>query len=66
MFVILYFISFAIIAGGAFALMYYNLKTIYWGARPRKHPEAPAIGEQVMYVNLERERLEQLLDKDPG
>ena len=66
MYVILYFISFAIIAGGAFALMYYNLKSIYWGARPRKHPEAPAIGEEVMYVDLERERLEQLLDKDPG
>ncbi len=46
--------------------MYYNLKSIYWGARPRKHPEAPAVGEEVMYVDLERERLEQLLDKDPG
>jgi hypothetical protein len=66
MFVILYFICFAAIAGGAFALMYYNLKSIYWGARPRKHPEAPAVGEEVMYVDLERERLEQLLDKDPG
>ena len=64
--VVTYFVCFATIAGGAFALMYYNLKSIYWGARPRKHPEAPAVGEEVMYVDLERERLEQLLDKDPG
>ena len=40
-------------------------KLTYWGARPRKHPEAPALGEQVMYVNLERERLKQLLNKSP-
>ena len=64
MYATFYFISFAIIAGGAFALMWYNLKSIYWGARPRKHPEAPALGEKVMYVDLERERLEQLLNKE--
>ena len=44
----LYFTCFAIIAGGAFALMYYNLKSIYWGARSRKHPEAPQLGEEVL------------------
>ena len=45
--------------------MWYNMKTIYWGARPRKHPEAPLPGEQVMYVDLEKERLEKLIDKEP-
>ena len=58
--VFLYFTCFAIIAGGAFALMYYNLKSIYWGARSRKHPEAPQLGEEVMYVDLSREKLEKL------
>jgi hypothetical protein len=64
-FVILYFACFAAIAGGAFALMYYNLKSMYWGALPRKHPEAPKVGEEVMYVDLQKERLEKLLDKEP-
>ena len=61
--VFIYFICFASIAGGAFALMYYNLKSIYWGSRPRKHPEAPKLGEEVMYVDLTREKLENLINK---
>lgn len=66
MFVVLYFTCFALIAGGAFALMWYNLKSLDW-EKPRKakHPEAPEPGEEVMYVNLEKERLEKLLDKEP-
>ncbi len=44
--------------------MYYNLKSIYWGARPRRHPEAPQIGEEVMYVDLTREKLEDLYKQD--
>jgi hypothetical protein len=28
----------------------------------RTHPEAPAAGEEVMYVDLKRERLEKLLN----
>ena len=31
--------------------------------KPR-HPEAPAPGEEVMYVDLSREKLEDLYDKD--
>lgn len=27
-----------------------------------RHPEAPQAGEEVMYVDLEREKLERLLD----
>ena len=28
--------------------------------KPKRHPEAPKEGEEVMYVNLDRERLENL------
>jgi len=61
-FVLLYFACFAVIAGGAFALMWYNMKSIYWGALPRKHPEAPKVGEEVLYVDLEKEKLEKLYE----
>jgi len=30
------------------------------GARPRRHPEAPEPGEEVLYIDLSRERLEEL------
>jgi hypothetical protein len=31
--------------------------------KPR-HPEAPALGDEVMYVDLSRERLEELYSED--
>jgi hypothetical protein len=58
--VFLYFTCFACIAGGAFALMWSNVQSIYWGTPQTKHPEAPEQGEEVMYVDLSRERLEDL------
>lgn len=62
LFTLVYFVAFAVIAGGAFALMTQNLRGIdQVPARPRRrHPEAPAPGEPVMVVDLARERLEQL------
>lgn len=61
-----YLIFFALIAGGAFALMSQNLR----GAAPlasrrnvpspKRHPEAPEPGDAVLYVDLSRERLEEL------
>ena len=60
---ILYFTLFAVIAGGAFAMMWANVQSINKEMRtPRKpqHPEAPKDGEEVMYVDLNRERLENL------
>ena len=60
---ILYFTFFAIIAGGAFAMMWANIQSINKEMRtPRKpqHPEAPKEGEEVMYVDLNRDRLENL------
>jgi hypothetical protein len=62
-----YLICFAVIAGGAFALMNQNLRGSAQlassqtnGSRPRRHPEAPEPGEEVLYVDLSRERLEDL------
>ena len=66
MFALLYFICFALIAGGAFALMWGNIQSINKlmdnpPPKPR-HPEAPEPGETVMYVDLEREKLEKLIE----
>ena len=62
-----YLIFFALIAGGAFALMNQNLRgsaamasAQRSGSRPRRHPEAPEPGDEVLYVDLSRERLEAL------
>jgi hypothetical protein len=61
-----YLIFFALIAGGAFALMNQNLRSSApltsqkRGSSPRRHPEAPEPGDEVLYVDLSRERLEQL------
>ena len=64
LYVVIYFTSFALIAGGAFALMWQNLQTLNYSAAsvPVRHPEAPEPGEEVMYVDLNREKLERLLD----
>lgn len=59
----LYFVCFACIAGGAFALMWNNLQSLtyeYRSAPKPRHPEAPEAGEELMYVDLSRERLEEI------
>ena len=58
----LYFICFALIAGGAFAMMWANIQSINVEMnRPKpRHPEAPQAGEELMYVDLSREKLEDL------
>lgn len=61
-----YFTFFAIIAGSAFAMMWSNIKSINEEMnKPRrnKHPEAPEVGDELLYVNLDRERLEDLYSK---
>jgi len=64
--VTLYFICFALIAGGAFAMMWSNIQSINVEMNKPKprHPEAPEPGEELMYVDLSRERLEDLYKKD--
>jgi hypothetical protein len=61
--VIIYFTLFALIAGGAFAMMWANVQSINKEMRkPKKpqHPEAPKEGDELLYVDLTKERLENL------
>ncbi|MCX5946415.1 MAG: hypothetical protein NTZ53_14200 [Cyanobacteria bacterium] len=65
-----YLICFAVIAGGAFALMTQNLRRTpipivarSQGLRRPRHPEAPQPGEELLYVDLSRERLEALYEQ---
>jgi hypothetical protein len=63
---LLYFICFAAIGGGAFAMMWSNIQSINIEMRtpPQpKHPEAPKEGDELMYVDLSREKLENLYNK---
>ncbi|MCP9801546.1 hypothetical protein [Synechococcus sp. RedBA-s] len=58
---LLYMVCFAVILGGAFALMTQTLRSGQQVPAPRRrHPEAPNPGEEVMVIDLSRERLEQL------
>ena len=63
----IYLICYAVIGGGAFTLMTHNLRQAPpapaprpQGSRRARHPEAPEPGEEVLYVDLSRERLEAL------
>ena len=62
--VFFYFVCFAVIAGAAFAMMWGNIQSINQEMNKPKpkprHPEAPAAGEEVMYVDLSRDKLEDL------
>tara|TARA_A100001035_G_scaffold210568_1_gene170438 strand:- start:490 stop:702 length:213 start_codon:yes stop_codon:yes gene_type:complete len=65
--VFVYGVCFSLIAGGAFALMFSNLRDInkMMDEPPkRKHPEAPEPGDEVMYVDLSRDKLEDLYNQD--
>ncbi len=61
-FFLIYFICFALIAGAAFAMMWSNIQSINVEMNKPKprHPEAPDPGDEVMYVDLSREKLENL------
>ena len=61
--VFLYFVCFAAIGGAAFAMMWSNIQSINIGmSKPPKpkHPEAPEAGDELMYVDFSREKLENL------
>jgi len=75
-FVTIYFICFALIAGGAFAMMWSNIRLINAHLdkpKPVQHPEAPEPGTEVMYVDVstmnkqefndQKARLENLFEK---
>ena len=64
--VFVYGVCFSLIAGGAFALMWSNVQSVnkMMDELPKpRHPEAPEPGEQVMYVDLSRDKLEDLYNK---
>ena len=56
-FVTIYFVAFALIAGGAFAMMWANVRSITKEMdKPKpRHPEAPQPGDEVMYVDVSRQ-----------
>ena len=66
--VFVYGVCFSLIAGGAFALMWSNVRDInnvMDQPKPKpRHPEAPNPGDEVMYVDLSKERLENLYKRD--
>ena len=64
--VFFYFVCFAGIAGAAFAMMWSNIQSINveMNKPKQRHPEAPAPGDEVMYVDLSREKLEKLYDEE--
>jgi hypothetical protein len=62
-----YFVCFAIIAGAAFAMMWSNVRDInkMMDEPPKpRHPEAPEPGDEVMYVDLTKDKLERLYNQD--
>ena len=63
--VFVYGVCFALIGGAAFAMMWANIMSITQPLpKRRRHPEAPEAGEEVMYIDLSREKLEDLYNKD--
>ena len=65
-FAIIYFIFFALIAGGAFAMMWSNIQSINKAMdKPikRKHPEAPEPGDEVMYVDVSNMNSKEFADQ---
>ncbi len=63
---LIYFTLFALITGSAFAMMWGNIQFINEEMRrPKKpqHPEAPKEGDELIYVDLNKERLENLYNK---
>mgnify|MGYP003326777280 CR=1 FL=1 len=64
--VFFYFLCFGIIAGASFAMMWSNIQSINVEMnkpKPRP-PAAPAPGDEVLYVDLTKERLENLYKED--
>ena len=59
-FVTIYFICFALIAVGAFAMMWANVRSITKEMdKPKpRHPEAPQPGDEVMYVDVSRQNMD--------
>ena len=65
--VFVYFSCFAVIAGAAFAMMWANIQSlnVEMNKQPKpRHTEATNPGDEVMYVDLSREKLEKLYEDE--
>ena len=65
-FIVIYLVSFCLLIGGAFAMMYANMRGVLEVMdRPpvRRHPEAPQAGEEVMYVDVSDMNSEEFSDQ---
>ena len=54
----IYFICFALLAGAAFAMMWANIQSInveMTRSPKSRHPEAPEPGDEVLYVEVEKD-----------
>jgi len=66
MIALLYFACLFAIGGGAFALIWGNIKSINEMDKPiktKRHPEAPEPGEEVMYVDVSGMNSEQFANQ---
>ena len=66
MIALLYFACLFAIGGGAFALIWGNIKSINEMDKPiktKRHPEAPEPGEEVMYVDVSNMNSEQFANQ---
>ena len=64
--VFVYFSCFAVIAGAAFAMMWGNIRSInkMMDEPPKpKHPEAPAPGDELMYVDVSNMNSKEFADQ---
>ena len=61
-----YFLCFGTTLGASFAMMWGNIQSINVEMNKPKprHPEAPVPGDEVMYVDLTKEKLERLYKED--
>jgi hypothetical protein len=62
LFTVVYLLFFAVIAGGAYALMTANIRRR--SPLRSRHPEAPKAGETLLYIDLNRERLEEIYNRN--
>ena len=63
--VFVYGVCFALIGGAAFAMMWSNIQSINVEMNKPKshHPEAPAPGDEVMYVDVSKMNSQQFADQ---
>ena len=64
-YMVIYFTAFALLMGSAFALVYANIQGLQEIDKRRinRHPEAPAPGEEVMYVDVSEDSAQEFQNR---